>query len=402
MADPLADPRIDWKLLHTYGFDEERFRRCAAAIAAGTLTEASSIIAAERITLPKDEATLTVQADAEARRKDGEAALRRGTVAAVVLNGGMATRFGGVVKGVVEVYDGESFLSLKARDVFRASRLYGVPIPLVLMNSFATSHATHDYVANQQHFGLSSEDLLMFEQSISLRLNTDGSLFIDEDGQPSYHAPGHGDFFKFIRRSGVLELLRERGIETVLFSNVDNLGATIDPLIIGHHLHAGADMTAELTEKRRTVSGEWDKGGAPAYVDGRLQIVEGFRFPPEFPQERLPDFSTNNFLFRAAALDRELDLERHVVRKKVGKQTALQLESITCEASGLRSESGEPLLKLALLRVPRDGITGRFFPVKEPADLEALRQSIRVRLEEGWALREGLRPSGASGTELAS
>src|SRR5918999_1789149 len=53
------------------------------------------------------------------RGEDGEArdagveALRAGEVATVVLNGGMATRFGGVVKGTVEAFDGRSFLELK-------------------------------------------------------------------------------------------------------------------------------------------------------------------------------------------------------------------------------------------------------------------------------------------------
>jgi len=46
----------------------------------------------------------------------GEEAMRRGEVAAVVLAGGMATRFGGVVKAAVEVIDGMSFLELKLKD----------------------------------------------------------------------------------------------------------------------------------------------------------------------------------------------------------------------------------------------------------------------------------------------
>ena len=43
-----------------------------------------------------------------------------------------------------------------------------------------------------------------------VRLNPDGSLFIGADGKPSYYAPGHGDFFRAIRISGVLERLRAR------------------------------------------------------------------------------------------------------------------------------------------------------------------------------------------------
>src|SRR3712207_8661149 len=46
----------------------------------------------------------------------GVAAIRRGEVAMAVLNGGMATRFGGVVKGIVEAVDGRSFLEWKLRE----------------------------------------------------------------------------------------------------------------------------------------------------------------------------------------------------------------------------------------------------------------------------------------------
>ncbi|MCK6547211.1 UTP--glucose-1-phosphate uridylyltransferase [Myxococcota bacterium] len=392
MKHPLDDPRIDWAFLRAHDFDEARFRRDADAIVRGTLTEAASTIAAERITptKPSDTRDLVTAsaADVAPYRRAGEEALKKGEVAVVVLNGGMATRFGGVVKGVVEVFDGETFISLKAQDVARAHQTFGARIPLVLMNSFATHASTLEHVESKKRFGLAADDLLWFQQSVSLRMNPDGSLFIGDDGLPSYHAPGHGDFFSCIRRSGVLGKLRDRGVKTLLFSNVDNLGATIDPVILGYHLLIGADMSAEITEKRRTASGDWDKGGAPAYVDGRLQIVEGFRFPPSFQQESLPDFSTNNFLFRLAAIDREVELERHVVKKKVDGRPALQLESITCEASGVTDARGQPSFALGLFRVPREGATGRFFPVKEPQDLEALRDTIKARMLEGWALRD--------------
>lgn len=391
MKHLLDDPRIDKAFLNKHGFDEARFLREADLIARGALTEASAVIAKERLAPAPPGATVSVAADgsAEAARfvEAGRAALARGEVANVILNGGMATRFGGVVKGVVEVYGGQSFLSLKAEDVRRAGKELGAPVPFVLMNSFATDEATKRHFEEQRSFDLPSKDVLWFEQSLSIRLQPNGALFIGDDGLPSYHAPGHGDFFRCIRRSGVLGALRDRGVKVLLFSNVDNLGATIDPKIIGYHLLSNADMTAEVTEKRRTASGAWDKGGAPARVDGHLQLVEGFRFAPDFSQELLPDFSTNNMLFSAEGIDREIDLERYVVRKSVDGRPALQLESITCEASGLRTASGEPLLRLALLRVPRDGPSGRFFPIKEPADLETSREVLRERLEQGWQRR---------------
>ena len=104
--------------------------------------------------------------------------------------------------------------------------------------------------------------------------------------------------------------------------------------------------------------------------------MEGFRFPTDMAPNFLPDFSTNNFVFSAPAIDREIELARHVVLKTVDKRPALQMESITCEAS--------ELLQLNLLRVPRDGPNGRFYPIKERSDLEANREILKTRLQSAW------------------
>ena len=386
MSHPLEDSRLDLDLLRRFDFDEPRFREDQSAIVEGRLTSTTHIV---RESIEPAPGIVNIEDDKETAQAAGEAALRAGEVASVVLNGGMATRFGGVVKGVVEVFDGKSFLALKGEDARRAATKFGKSVPLVLMNSFATQGATRNHTAEHERFGLAEDDVLEFEQSISIRMNPDGSLFITDEGQPSYHAPGHGDFFACIRRSGVLKTLMDRGIKYLLFSNVDNLGATINPTIVGRHILSGCEMSAEVTQKQRTASGAWDKGGAPALVDGkRVQVIEGFRFPPEFPQERLTDFSTNNMIFSAQALDQHVPLDRYLVQKKVDGRPALQLETITCEGSGSLGGNGEPIFKLGLLRVPREGPQGRFFPVKEPVDLDANRDKLKERLVAEWTSRD--------------
>lgn len=377
MSSLLEHPAIDWSLLDRFRFDRSAFEAAATAIASGHLGESSSILRTQRLE-PVDLVTDVSWLNGDARAK-GAAALRAGELAALVLNGGMATRFGQAVKGLAEVYPGESFLSLKAKDVALANAQYATEMPLVLMNSFATAPATELHLTAQRHFGMNPRNLLGFAQSISLRMTPEGGLFLGADGKPSYHAPGHGDLFSAIRQSGVLAELLRRGCRTLFLSNIDNLGATIDPVILGHHLLQGRAMSVEVTAKRRTASGAWDKGGAPARVDGRNQIVEGFRLPEHLPDGVSPDFSTNNFYFDLAALQADIPLERHVVRKNVDGRPALQLESLACEASCT--------LATSFLRVPRDGVVGRFFPVKERQDLEAGRATLRARLAHGWALR---------------
>ncbi len=68
-----------------------------------------------------------------------------------------------------------------------------------------------------------------------------------------YAAPGHGDTLRRVRDSGVVAELRARGVEHVLVSNVDNLGASLDPTVLGAHLEAvdaGAELSVEVVAAR--------------------------------------------------------------------------------------------------------------------------------------------------------
>jgi UTP--glucose-1-phosphate uridylyltransferase len=149
----------------------------------------------------------------------------------------------------------------------------------------------------------------------------------------------------------------------VTIANVDNLGARVDPVVVGSHLIAGTPLTCEVARK------EGDLGGAPVRVDGRLQLVEGPRFPPSFDQGLAPVFNTNTALFDIDALDVDYDLTWLYVEKAVEERTAVQLERLYHEASAL--------VPTQYLEVPRRGSRGRFSPIKTPADLERAQDDLR-------------------------
>jgi UTP--glucose-1-phosphate uridylyltransferase len=348
--------------LDRYGFDEERFELLRARVAEGALSPATNVVRG-RVEPPADDdlTRLPDRSDDEEPRAAGIAALRAGEVALVVLNGGMATRFGGVVKGTVEVLDGRSFLELKLASAAEVGQALGAPVPAAVMTSFATDTATRDFVAAR---GL--PEPLYFSQYVSLRLERDGDLFRGADGRPSLYAPGHGDFLAAFRRSGSLARLRDRGVRHVVVSNVDNLGARLDPAVLGMHLLGGRPVTTEVAPK------DGDMGGAPARVDGRLMLLEAPRFPPEFDHERIPVFNVNTLTVDLDALDREYDLTWLYVEKEVGGRRAVQLEHLFHEISAF--------VPTTYLVVPRSGPRGRFFPVKTPEDLEATRAALRELL----------------------
>ena len=193
-----------------------------------------------------------------------------GRIAQVVLAGGMATRFGGVVKAVVEVIDGRSFLDLSLGETARLAAALDAEIPVAVMTSFATDTVVRAHAAE-----LAVPMPLVFSQSVSLRLEPDGELFEEDDGRVSLYAPGHGDLFDALRGSGTLAALEGTGVEHLAIANVDNLGARLDPVVIGSHLLAGNPFTVEVAAK------DGDTGGAPARVAGAVRLVEGPCFPPD-------------------------------------------------------------------------------------------------------------------------
>ncbi len=302
-------------------------------------------------------------AGSEAREKltrSGLDAIASGRVGAVVLAGGMATRFGGAVKAGVEAVLGRTFLELKLADFAGVAERAKVALPVYLMTSFATDGAVREMARTLASPALAIE---CFAQSVSVRLTPEGDVFREDDGAVSLYAPGHGDLLTSIRRAGVLGRFREQGGEILFVSNVDNLGATLDPAVIGAHLASGAKVTVECAAKEPK-----DKGGAPARVDGRVQIVESFRFPEGFDQDRIPVFNTNTLVLDAEAIDREFDLTWFAVTKSVDGRDAIQLERLVGELTAF--------LPSSFLLVERTGPDGRFLPVKDPEELERRRAGI--------------------------
>jgi UTP--glucose-1-phosphate uridylyltransferase len=272
-------------------------------------------------------------------------------VGVVVLAGGMATRFGGVVKAVVPVLDGASFLQIKLADVAAIAARVGRPVPTMVMSSFATHQRIVQHVADAK---LGVVDV--FPQFVSVRLTPGGALFVEADGSTSAYATGHGDLTFALRRSGALERFRAAGGQYLLMSNVDNLGATLDPALVGLHVELGGHVTAEVVRKEKG-----DKGGAPARLDGKSQIIEGFRFPPGFDQDSIPVFNTNTFVLDAAAIDRDFELPFYKVEKTVAGKTAVQFERLVGELTAF--------LPTRFVEVPREGPDGRFLPAKDPDEL---------------------------------
>lgn len=363
------DPHIMAQLASA-GFDVERFLGLAA-----TLTEGDAATRRRLRNVVKGEVTAPQPGEVgdlppagspehERLRARGAAALAAGELAFCTMAGGMATRMGGIVKALAEVFDGRSFLDLRLAENRSASARAGRPVPLWLM----TSEATHDALTEALAKAGAPAHVACFRQDLSLRLNPDGSLFFDDEGKPSLHATGHGDLIDALRRSKLLDAFRANGGRYVWITNVDNLGASIDEAILGRFVEAaerGVDVQCEVCPKAG------DKGGIPVHAEGKLQVLEEFRLPPEFDPMTVDVFNTNTFLVRAEPIaGANVPFTYFEVEKTVDGRPAIQFERLIQEITAHLSST--------YLRVPRDGAESRFLPVKDNEELVRRREDIRV------------------------
>ncbi|HEX3853942.1 MAG TPA: UTP--glucose-1-phosphate uridylyltransferase, partial [Polyangiaceae bacterium] len=337
-------PDVQAMLAH-HRFDRARFKQLASRLRTESAQE--NFVKGE-ISAPRAEDLAQLPApgspEYDRLRESGENALREGQVALLVLAGGMATRMGGVIKALVDAIPGKSFLDLRRAEMRAIERRYGTAPPLWLMTSHSTDAGIRDALGDD----LDGQTVATFSQHLSLRVTPAGNVFFDKNGQPSEHAPGHGDLPDALRESGLLEAFVKRGGKVIMMCNVDNMGGTLDPVAIGFHLAHGKPVTAEVVDKLPT-----DRGGIPVYVDGRLCILEEFRIPPSFDPSTVRVFATNVFYFDAPALlGLDMKWTYFTVHKKVDDQPVVQFERLVNEVTSY--------LPTAYLHMPRDGAASRF------------------------------------------
>jgi UTP--glucose-1-phosphate uridylyltransferase len=349
-------------LLERFHFERVPFEDLRARFVAALPDPESLHRITETIEVPAEDVAQQLPAPGTEERERvaalGRAAVERGEIAAVVLAGGMATRFGSQVKALAPVLDGRdlTFLDLKLADLTRL----GVDVTLM------TSFATHDALAE----AVGGTGVHLAPQLVSLRLSEDGALFLDAAGEASPHAPGHGDLGDALELSGALERYRRDGVRTLFVCNVDNVGATLDPALAGLHGELGGAITAELVSKR---SG--DVGGLPVRrADGSLALAEAFRVPEGFPHEQFPLFNTNTLWIDLPALTAPGGFTWCVARKSVDDRRAIQLERLVGELTWWHPSR--------YVHVSREGAGSRFVPVKDEDDLAAAQDQIAAIARE--------------------
>jgi UTP--glucose-1-phosphate uridylyltransferase len=300
-----------------------------------------------------------------------------GRVAVVKVNGGLGTSMGlQRAKSLLEVKEGRTFLDVIAAQMIALRERHGMRLPLVLMNSF---HTREDSLAALAAYpGLAADVAPDFLQSREPKLTRDRLRPVRWPPDPGLEwcPPGHGDVYPSLGASGVLEELLARGYAYAFLSNADNLGAVLEPRILGWMAAEGLPFVSEQCPR---TPADHKGGHLGRQADGRLVLRETAQTAPDEralfeDPDRHPFFNTNNLWVALGALrdalarqEGSLDLPLIVNAKMVdpandASPPVLQLETAMGAAVGAFDGA-------CAVRVARE----RFVPVKTTDDLLAVR-----------------------------
>jgi UDP-N-acetylglucosamine/UDP-N-acetylgalactosamine diphosphorylase len=241
-------------------------------------------------------------------RAAGEEALRAGRVAAFTVAGGQGTRLGYAgPKGTFPVtpLKQKPLFQVFAEKLIAAGRRYGRPLQWFIMTSHANHEQTEAFFAERRFFGLDRARVHFFRQGRMPAVDFSGRILLAAKDCIAMSPDGHGGSMRALERSGVLDLMRSAGIDTITYFQVDNpLVRCVDPEFIGWHLLHGAEMTAKMVPKAYTE----EKLGHFCLQHGRLVVIEYSDLPLEMQREIDPQTGRLRYLAGSIAihiLDRE-------------------------------------------------------------------------------------------------
>ena len=178
-----------------------------------------------------------------------------------------------------------------------------------------------------------------FNQSRHPRINKESLMPVarswrTEDNIEAWYPPGHGDFYRSFKNSGLLDKYISQGKKYCFISNIDNLGATVDLSILNEVINQKREFCMEVTDKTRADV----KGGTLIQYEGKLRLLEAAQVPREHEEDfksvkKFNVFNTNNLWISLPAIQRvlgegTLDMEIIVNPKQLeGGVSVIQLET---------------------------------------------------------------------------
>jgi len=279
----------------------------------------------EIIKVPETEREILHQREA---KEIGEQCIKDGKVACFVVAGGQGTRLGfDGPKGAYPIgpISGSSIFQFHAEKILKAQQKYNARLMWYIMTSKPLHKQTIEFFEDNKYFGMDKDQVRFFSQKMLPAIDKDGRFLMSSKHEIFKSPDGHGGALFALRESGAIDEMTKKGIEYISYFQIDNLIVNLlDPVFIGYHVKAGAQMSNKITPKI-TPS---EKVGAVVIMDKKYSVIEYSDLPQEHMRDKDKDGSLKfnagsiaihilNTRFVKSLTEKGVNLPYHIAEKNI-------------------------------------------------------------------------------------
>ncbi len=265
------------------------------------------------------------------KRKDefkraGIEALKQKKVGAVLLAGGQGTRLGfDKPKGMFNIGETKELYIFERliQNIMDVVEETGVVVPLFIMTSEINDKDTRAFFEEKNYFGYDKNYVFFFVQSMAPSMSYDGKFYMEAKDKLCLSPNGNGGWFSSLIKAGLVEKIKEIGIEWLNVFAVDNVLQRIaTPEFVGATLLSGYPSSAKVVKKAEP----HERVGVMCKKNGRPSIVEYYELTEEMANELdasgEPAYNYGvilNYMFRVKELMEIAgnSMVTHIVEKKI-------------------------------------------------------------------------------------
>lgn len=256
----------------------------------------------------------------------GENTIKNNKYALVTMSGGQGTRLGyDKPKGefLVEISPKPKFLfEIIADKLKEENKKYDVVIPWYIMTSSENNEEISRFFEEHDYFDYPSEYIKFFKQGDLPLITENKKLLLGKNKLIKEAANGNGGIFNSMYKSKILDDMKQKGIEWIFISSIDNILLQIaDTTLIG----LAIDKKVEIATKSLVRNSPDEKVGAICKKNNQIKVIEYSEMSNEMKNEINEDgelkfaeshIMCNLFSLKALRKLAKKSLPYHIAHKK--------------------------------------------------------------------------------------
>lgn len=210
----------------------------------------------------------------------GKNKVKTGKFAVTIMAGGQGTRLGHKgPKGTFSIKlnsENKYLFQLIVEKLEQAEKEYGITLPCYIMTSPENNDETIAFFERNDYFGYNREYIKFFKQGEQPLINKEGKIVLNEKGLIQLASDGNGGIFYSMKKNGIIEDMKKRGIEWVFIGSVDNLLIKyVDTLLLGLAIENGSKVATRTIIK----NSPYENVGILCKKNGKVKVIEYTEIP---------------------------------------------------------------------------------------------------------------------------